>query len=198
MARNATYTIKEAAALAGLSERMIRNEIGRRVIRVERRPRGRADAIALPKGDVLYFRLVKDLHVRLSRNDRSALYRLLSGKARSAGEWRLERNSLRRGILVLDTKTVSNELESSLRSYDAGREKVTSHPEVLGGEPVFVGTRIMIRHIGKLALRGVPSAEIRTDYPALSDDDIAFAAMFSRMKPGPGRPGKLRFRREAA
>lgn len=193
-----SYTVKEAAVLAGLSERTIRNEIERGVVRVERKSRGRAVAVALPKGAVLYFRLMKDMPVRLTRRDRGELYRLLSGKIEKAGSWRLERDTLRRGILMLDAKAVRSDLDNHLRVYDAGLRKVTSHPETLGGEPVFAGTRISIRHIGRLALRGIRASEIRSDYPSLSDDDIAFAAVFSRMKPAPGRPAKLRFRREAA
>lgn len=193
-----SYTVKEAAVLAGLSERTIRNEIERGVIRVERKARGRASTVALPKGAIVYFRLLKDMPVRLSRRDRGELYRLLSGKIEKAGSWRIERDTLRRGILMLDAKAVRSDLDNNLRVYDAGLRKVTSHPETLGGEPVFAGTRISIRHIGKLALRGIRTSEIRSDFPSLSDDDIAFAAVFSRMKPAPGRPARLRFRREAA
>ena len=198
MRTDTRYTVKEAAALAGLSERTIRNEIGRGVIRVERKSRGRAEAVALPKGAVLYFRLMKDMPVRLTRKDRGALYRLLSSKVSKAGDWNLENDTLRRGILALDTKPVRSDLYNSLGIYDAGLRKVVSNPEVLGGEPVFAGTRISIRHIGKLVTRGIRTSEIRSDYPSLNDDDIAFAAVFSRMKPAPGRPAKLKFRREAA
>lgn len=198
MRSDARYSVKEAAVLAGLSERTIRNEIGRGVIHVERKSRGRAEAVALPKGAVLYFRLMKDMPVRLTRKDRGALYRLLSSKVSKAGDWNLEKDTLRRGILALDTKPIRSDLDSSLGIYDAGLRKVASNPDVLGGEPVFAGTRISIRHIGKLALRGIQVSEIRSDYPSLSNDDIAFAAVFSRMKPAPGRPAKLRFRREAA
>ena len=198
MRTNPSYTVKEAAVLAGLSERTIRNEIDRGVIHVGRKPKGRAVAVALPKGAVLYFRLMKDMPVRLTQKDRGALYRLLSSKVRKVGDWHIEHDTLRRGILALDTKSIWNDLDDSLRVYEAGLKKVVSHPETLGGEPVFAGTRIPIRHVGKLASRGIRVSEIKSDYPSLSDDDIAFAAVFSRMKPSPGRPSKLRFRREAA
>lgn len=193
-----SYTVKEAAALAGLSERTIRNEIGRGVIRVGRKARGRGTAVVLPKGAVLYFRLLKEMPVRLRRSDRGALYRLLSGNASRAGGWRYERGTLRQGILALDTKIARSDLDADLRAYDAGRKRAASHPDTLGGEPVFAGTRIAVRQVGKLALRGVPASEIRADYPSLSDDDIAFAAVFSRMRPLPGRPPKLKFHRESA
>jgi len=193
-----SYTIKEAAVLAGMSERTIRNEIGRGVIRVARKARGRATAVTLPKGAIVYFRLLKDMPVRLTRRDRGELYRLLSGKVEKVGSWHRERDALRRGILTLDAKAIWSDLDSDLRAYDAGLKKVASHPETLGGDPVFAGTRISVRHIGKLALRGLRAGEIQADFPSLSDDDIAFAAVFSRLKPAPGRPPKLRVRRETA
>ncbi len=191
-------SIKEAAALAGLSERAIRNEIERGVIRVERRSRGQGSAVALPRGAVLYFRLLKDVRVKLPRADRSALYHLLADERGESGAWRRDRHVLRRGPLVLDARAIRGDVERELRAYETGRHKVVAHPDTLGGEPVFAGTRVAVRHVGKLALRGVPASEIKADYPALGDDDIAFAAVFARMKPGPGRPRRLRFRRAAA
>jgi len=198
MPNESTYTVKEAAALAGSSERVIRNEIERGVIRVKRKARGRAAAVTLPRGAVLYFRLLKEMPVRLPRSDRSELYRLLAGRSATAGSWRYDRGRLRRGILTLDAKAAEDDLDHHLRAYEAGSRKVVSRPDILGGEPVFAGTRIAIRHVGGLALRGAPIEEIKLDFPSLNETDIAFAAVFSRMKPAPGRPAKLKFRRVAA
>ncbi len=199
MPTHPSYSVKEAAVLAGLSERVIRNEIERGVIRLPRRAaRGARAAVALPKGAVLYFRLLRDMPVRLPRSDRSDLYRLLSHEVETAGGWRLDSGRLRHGILVLDAKTVRSDLDRELRAYEAGRRRAVSHPDTLSGEPVFAGTRIAIRHIGKLARRGVATDDIRADYPALSEADIRFAALFVQMKPDPGRPAKLKFRRAAA
>lgn len=193
-----SYTVKEAAALAGLSESIIRNEIERGVIPVERKARGQSHAVALPRGALFYFRLLRDMPVRLPRRDRADLYRLLVGKSGGGGAWSLERGALRRGILVLDAKAVRGNLDHSLKIYAAGLRNIAADPDRLGGDPVFVGTRIAVRHVGKMALKGIPADEIKADYPALSDDDIAFAAMFARMKPAPGRPARLHFHRESA
>ncbi|MGQ0663757.1 MAG: DUF433 domain-containing protein [Pseudomonadota bacterium] len=198
MHAEARYSIKEAAALADLSERVIRNEIERGIIRVGRISRSRSAGLTLPEGAVFYFRLLKDVPVKLPCNERRDLFRLLASGGERAGVWRYERGTLRRGILALDAKSVRVEFLRRLRAYDAGRKKVASDPNTLGGEPVFAGTRISVRHVGKLVGRGVPASDIKADFPTLTDDDIAFAALFARMKPGPGRPSKLRFRREAA
>jgi uncharacterized protein (DUF433 family) len=70
---------------------------------------------------------------------------------------------------------------------------------VLGGEPVFKGTRLSVRHIGGMVRAGVPELEICGDYPQLSSEDIAFAALFARIRPLPERPGqRLRLTRTGA
>jgi uncharacterized protein (DUF433 family) len=78
----------------------------------------------------------------------------------------------------------------SVALYRRGLKRVESRPDVLGSEPVFKGTRLSVRHIGGMVLNGVPEAEIRADYPQLSLDDIVFAALFARLKPHPGQPGR--------
>jgi uncharacterized protein (DUF433 family) len=198
MRAETAYSVKEAAVLAGLSERAIRNEIGRGVIRVGRKARGRRPDVALPKGAVFYFRLLRDLPVPLPRRDRSALYRLLLADGTAAGAWQRTRDTLERGMLRLDTAHARRDFDRLLAVYDAGRKRVVRDPAILGGEPVFAGTRLAIRHIGGLALKNVAPERIRAEYPSLKDDDIAFARLFAQMKPPPGRPRKLGFRRAPA
>jgi uncharacterized protein (DUF433 family) len=97
------------------------------------------------------------------------------------------------GVLKLTQKEIAAlraEPNDRIALYRRGLGRVESRPDVLGGEPVFRGTRLSVRHIGGMLLNGVPEAEIRTDYPQLSSDDIAFAALFVRLKPLPGRTGR--------
>ena len=65
--------------------------------------------------------------------------------------------------------------------------RVTSRPDTVGGDVVFEGTRIPVRHIGLLAKKGVPLAEILEDYPAISESDVAFAREFVDSHPAPAR-----------
>jgi len=48
------------------------------------------------------------------------------------------------------------------------RERIVSAPDVLGGEPVFRGTRLPLQHVASLFRKGVPEKEIADDFPALS------------------------------
>jgi uncharacterized protein (DUF433 family) len=68
--------------------------------------------------------------------------------------------------------------------------RIVSNPQILCGEPAFRGTRIPLQHIAGLFRKGVSEAEIRQDYPSLSNLDLAFASIHARMSPPPGRPRK--------
>ena len=68
------------------------------------------------------------------------------------------------------------------------RKRITSDPAVLSGTPVFRGTRIPLDHIVGLLRKGVPLSEIAEDYPSLSRQDIAFARVYLRLKPGRTTP----------
>ncbi|MGH9500617.1 MAG: DUF433 domain-containing protein [Terriglobales bacterium] len=83
-----------------------------------------------------------------------------------------------------------------MSAFRWGRRRIVSNPEVLGGEPVFRGTRISLQHVASLFRNGVPENEIAQDFPALSFRDLAYARLFSRLCERPGRPRqKLALRR---
>jgi uncharacterized protein (DUF433 family) len=59
-------------------------------------------------------------------------------------------------------------------------KRIVSDPAILGGIPVFRGTRIPLEHIAGLIRNGVSTAEIREDHPALAPQDIAYARAYLR------------------
>jgi uncharacterized protein (DUF433 family) len=67
---------------------------------------------------------------------------------------------------------------------------MVSRPEILGGEPVFDGTRISVRFVGERAKKGEPVATLLEDYPALMPEDVEFARMYVALGRPPGRPRK--------
>lgn len=184
-------TSKEVAALAGTTEKIVRNEIAAGVITPRALPRGRAIRRSFDDRAVYYFTLLRRLSLTVPAEDRHDLYRVLTEDLRTCGRWTRTRDGLRHADLVsIDTAPVRSEFKERLALYRRGLKRIESRKDVLSGEPVFCGTRLSVRHIGGMALNGVPVAEIREDYPYLSGDDIAFAAIYARMKPAPGRPAK--------
>lgn len=49
---------------------------------------------------------------------------------------------------------------------------------ILGGEPVFRGTRVSIAHVGLQMLRGASTDEMLEDYPGLTMQDFFFAVQY--------------------
>jgi uncharacterized protein (DUF433 family) len=194
-----TFSLKEAAAIAGLPEAAVRREIERGVLRPLSRRRGRRRTFAFGPNSIVYLTLRRELTLDLDRKDRASLYRIIADNAPDAGGWVRDGARLRNGPVTIDLSGPQRTVSQRLRDFEAGRKRVVSDPAVLGGEPVFSGTRLSVRHIGRLADRGTPVEEILADHPALGRGDVRFAAMFARMKPDPGRPRRrLAFRRETA
>ena len=60
--------------------------------------------------------------------------------------------------------------------------------DILGGEPVFPRSRLAVRHVGGVLMRGASVDEVREDYPTLTDEDLELSTIFTRAYPPMGRP----------
>ena len=90
--------------------------------------------------------------------------------------------------LIVDWKRIMDDIAPRMALYRNGRSRVERDDAVLGGEPVFAGTRLAVRHVGGMRLKGEPAARIVEDYPYLTPDDVEFAALFAAANPPVGRP----------
>lgn len=192
------FSLKEAAAIAGVAEKDVRNELARRIIVPSREPRGEHTTLRFDARAAFCFYVSRHSPLPIPMPDRAALYRLLRSRAVADGPWKRVRNGVcHSGTLTLWLDTIFSRFRGELRAYRRGLRRIESNPRILGGEPVFGGTRISVRHVGLLAARGVSVEEILADFPALSPGDVAFARIVAAMKPNPGRPSgkRLRFTR---
>ncbi len=185
-------TLKEAAILSGVTEKTIRHELA---ASVARSPRTRSRLRFGPR-EVFFFHLVRELPFELSRDDRKDLFELIARRKHRRGHWRREphRLVLTGGVPVeLPIDDILRRVLSRVRLFLRGRRRVVSRPETLGGEPVFEGTRISVRHVGERVKKGEPTRDLLEDFPALDADDLEFARMFVELGRPPGRPRKLKF-----
>ncbi len=195
-------TVKETAVLAGIPEKTIRHALASRVAQpglVRRRP----GEPRFRPGAVVFFRLVSSLPFELSLEAKRDLCELLSNGAQARGAWvRHGRRLLLRVKGAIEAELmvdpVEIEVARRLEMYRRGRERVTSSSDVLGGEPVFKGTRIAVRHVGELVRRGTSPADLHEDFPVLREEDLEFARLFVELGRPRGRPRKLKFRRANA
>jgi uncharacterized protein (DUF433 family) len=58
-------------------------------------------------------------------------------------------------------------------------DRITTHPDVLGGRPCIRGLRVRVKDILDVLASGASRQEILTDHPYLEDDDIAAALEYA-------------------
>lgn len=59
------------------------------------------------------------------------------------------------------------------------RERIVRHPPLVGGEPVFKGTRVTLKTVLASLAEGATTAEILADFPTLSEEDVRAAIAFA-------------------
>ena len=91
--------------------------------------------------------------------------------------------------VYLHLRTFAEEVCERVLPFSRWRDRrVVNDPSILGGEPVFRGSRLSVRGIGEAANQGTTVDELLQDYPYLKSDDIEFARRFARAYPRVGRP----------
>ena len=176
MATALAFTANEVAALSGLDEGRVRKEVEHGIFS---RP-------TFTFEDLVYFGVLAALGVQLGIDDRRRLHDLV---ARSLGGGRQPSRVEWSPVLEVRVDRVANDARERLDGFEAWkRTRVGASASVLGGEATIVGTRLVVRHVGGMLLKGVSEAEVREDYPYLTSDDLAFARIFTRAYPRMGRP----------
>ncbi len=189
------FSVNEAAAIAEVSPEVIRTALEKKSVAPSyRRRTGKAVRYQFSAGDVLFMKVLIEFPFALSKEDKQSLAKILSRGNRSAASWSRQGADLvyRSGDIQVsvECKTFRQKVARNLSAFRWGRRRIVSNPDVLGGEPVFRGTRIPLQHVASLFRKGVSQEEIATDFPALSPRDLAYARLFSRLGERPGRPRK--------
>jgi uncharacterized protein (DUF433 family) len=68
------------------------------------------------------------------------------------------------------------------------RELVVEDPMILGGTPIIKGTRVPVYDVAAAAASGLSVAEIKDDYPSLSEEKIELSILYAKATPQRGRP----------
>ncbi len=188
------FSLKEAAAIAGVPEPTVRKAIESKALRPRKVGTGGLARYRLAVREVLYVKLLAAMPLPLDRDDKADLQALVERRRDRSGRWKVEDGDfvVRAGELTLrvEMRPLRSALAHNLLAFRRGRRRIVSDPAILSGEPVFEGTRIPLAHIAGLVAKGVAAAEIAEDYPALHDADISYAALHSKIRRDPGRPRK--------
>jgi uncharacterized protein (DUF433 family) len=96
--------------------------------------------------------------------------------------------SLEGGLIKIDLREPRRTLAASLRNLRRARRLVITDPEILGGDPVFCGTRVPVHLIAELVAQGSKPAELIQSYPRLTAEMICLAPVYAAAYPLRGRP----------
>ena len=61
------------------------------------------------------------------------------------------------------------------------RERIVRDPQIVGGQPVFKGTRVTLKTVLASLAEGASTAEILADFPTLSEEDVRAAISFAAL-----------------
>jgi uncharacterized protein (DUF433 family) len=180
------FTPTEAAVLTGLTLKAVNNAIDKKTISaVPGEEGGRLlDARAL-----VSLALERRLADRVVPELRRQVFDALAGAPRNVV-------SLEGGLVKIDLREPRRELATSLRELRRARRLVISDLEIMGGDPVFRGTRVPVHLIAELVAQGSKPAELIESYPRLTAEMIRVAPVYATSYPLRGRPRRQPWRNQ--
>lgn len=175
------FTPTEAAVVTRLTIKAVNNAIDKKIVpAVSGQRAGQATRLLDMRG-LMSLTLERRLADRVTPSLRREVFA-------AAAEAPRDRVSLDGGFLVIDLREPRRELAASLRKLRRARDLVVSDPDILGGTPVFRGTRVPVHLIATLLEQGSSADDLREGYPRLTDEMVALALVYAAAYPPRGRP----------
>jgi uncharacterized protein (DUF433 family) len=185
------YTPAEAGVISGLGRKVIDNAIDKRVISTTSSDRGGAAVKAgatkprrrrlISEPELLWVYVSHEARGAIPSEQRGELFnRYLSDQ----GARQLRVSSL----VILDLADARARIAERAAKLERAKRNVVRDPKILGGEPVFRGTRVPVYDVAASARKGIPHERIKAAYSALGEDAIEEALLYSGAFPPRGRP----------
>jgi uncharacterized protein (DUF433 family) len=178
---NFLFTPTEAAVLTRLSVKAVNNAIDKKTVPTVAGRRAGYVTRLLDLRGLMSLTLERRLADRFVPELRREVFTALATAPRN-------RLSLEGGFLTIDLREPRRELASSLRALRRARDLVASDPEILGGDPVFRGTRVPVHLIATLLGQGSAEADLLEAYPRLTAEMVQLAPVYATAYPLRGRP----------
>ncbi|MET3108087.1 uncharacterized protein (DUF433 family) [Oxalobacteraceae bacterium GrIS 2.11] len=120
----------------------------------------------------------------LLRSDRDQLLSLTSPIVQ--GDWTVKFSF---GTLELNDFVLQTQRRARL--VDRANNLIVVDEEIMGGEPVFKGTRIPVHNIAASLKLGIANDQILGAFPDLSKEMVSVAEVYAKVYPRRGRPHKI-------
>lgn len=181
------YTPAEAAAVSQVGIKAVHNAIDKKIVDTVSGPTRARKGVrhrALTGDDLLRLKLWYGVGSTLAAERRQRLFDAIkaepSAKTVRAGD-----------LVIIDVAEARKQLDARIRDLDEAEAAIGRVKGVMGGEPVFKGTRIPVRMIAAMLSQGTDEAEILEGYPGLTERMIELAKIWTAAHPTRGRPKKL-------
>src|SRR5580658_9497228 len=178
---NSLFTPTEAAVLTRLSVKAVNNAIDKRSIPAVAGSREGYSTRLLDMRALVLLSLERRLANRFVPEARREVFDALAAT-------RGNMVSLQGGFLRIDLREPRRELAASIRELRRARQLIVSDPEVMGGDPVFRGTRVPVHLVATLLGQGSTEADLLDGYPRLTAEMLRFAPIYAAAYPLRGRP----------
>lgn len=178
------YTPAEASALSGVAVKAVHNAIDKRIVETSISSSAKRLPRSLSAEGVLHLKLWHEVGAILSRERRQRLFDEIRQRPTAK---RVKADTL----VIVDVAEARKQIAERGRDLDAAEAMVTRSSAVMGGEPVFKGTRIPVRMIAAMLDDGANEAEILDGYPKLELQHLRLARIWASAHPRRGRPKAL-------
>lgn len=184
------FTPTEAAVLTRLPLKAVNNAIDKKTVPATAGRRAGQAARLLDLRALTALALERRLADRIVPELRRQLFDALPDTQRGTV-------SLEGGLIKIDVREPRRELAAALRELRRARQLVITDPDILGGDPVFRGTRVPVHAIASQLVDGEPEADLRKSYPRLTTEMLRLAPLYAAAYPARGRPRAQPWHREA-
>jgi uncharacterized protein (DUF433 family) len=172
------FTPTEAAVLTGLPLKAVNNAIDKKTISAVA---GEEGGRLLDARALVSLSLERRLSDRIAPELRRQVFEALAESPHNVV-------SLEGGLVKIDLREPRRQLATSLRELRRAKRLAVSDPDVMGGDPVFRGTRVPVHMIAELIAKGSSPAELMESYPRITAEMIRLAPVYSAAYPLRGRP----------
>lgn len=183
--QNSAYTPSQVSAITGLPLPAVHKAIEYKLIRAKRTRSGHLAQRLLSRSQVVYLRMeaqgLKSLPLATRRKIARALERNPKIDAISISEG---------GVILIQVKSARKEVNTGLRRLHEAKRMVESDAEIMGGTPVYKGTRIPVQTVADMLRQGATVDEIVQGYPALTREKVELAPLYVQAFPRRGRPAR--------
>lgn len=179
------YTAAEAAAVSGVTVKSVHNAIDKKIVAA--RPQssvGGSVRRLLTGDDLLRLKLWYGVGSTLSSERRHRLFEAIKATPQA-------RTVKADELLIVDVAQARKQINAKVEALEEAEAAIHRKKDVMGGEPVFKGTRVPVRMVAAMLAQGATEGEILEGYPALNSRKLELARVWTAAHPARGRPRKL-------